>query len=135
MSAILPLPAEVALQMGPARLELATSSLSATRSSQLSYEPVIDRAAPNSMSNKQIEATHYTGLKAKSDAGASAQSTDKEKAANKAVSGFGGTNQGTLGALRLTGFMLALWLQVFAQQTIILSERGTSTNRAVRPKS
>ena len=28
--------------MGPARLELATSSLSATRSSQLSYEPKVD---------------------------------------------------------------------------------------------
>ena len=93
--------------MGPARLELATSSLSATRSSQLSYEPVIDRAASNSVSEQQIEVTHYAGLKAKSDAGASAQSTDKEKAANKTVSGFGGTKQGALGTLWLTGIMLA----------------------------
>ncbi len=96
--------------MGPARLELATSSLSATRSSQLSYEPMIDRAASNSISDQQIEATHYAGPKAKRDPGSRAQSTDKEKAANKTVSGFGGTNQGALGALWLTGFMLALWL-------------------------
>ncbi len=50
--------------MGPARLELATSSLSATRSSQLSYEPVIDRAAPSSMPEQQAEATHHAGLQA-----------------------------------------------------------------------
>ncbi len=96
---------------------------------------MIDRAASNSISNQQIEATHYAGPKAKRDPGSRAQSTDKEKAANKTVSGFGGTNQGALGTLWLTGFMLALWLQVSAQQTIILSERGTSTNRAVRLKS
>ncbi len=59
--------------MGPARLELATSSLSATRSSQLSYEPVIDHAASNPISEQQIEATHYAGLKAESDAGTGSQ--------------------------------------------------------------
>ncbi len=96
--------------MGPARLELATSSLSATRSSQLSYEPVIDRAASSSMSEQQPEATHQAGLRAKRDPWSCAQSTDKEKAANKTVSGFGGTNQGALGTLRLTEFMFSLSL-------------------------
>jgi hypothetical protein len=71
---------------------------------------VIDRAASSSMSEQQPEATYYAGLKVKSDAGASAQSTDKEKAANKTVSGFGGTNQGALWTLRLTGFMFSLSL-------------------------
>ena len=96
--------------MGPARLELATSSLSATRSSQLSYEPVIDRAASSSMSEQQPEATHQAERRAKRDPWSRAQLTDKEKAANNTVSGFKGTNQGALGTLWLTGFMLALWL-------------------------
>ncbi len=94
--------------MGPARLELATSSLSATRSSQLSYEPVIDRAAPSSMS--EHPARSDASRRPRAPRGPAANRADKEKAANNTVSGSGGTDQSSLGTLWLTGFMLASWL-------------------------
>ncbi len=94
--------------MGPARLELATSSLSATRSSQLSYEPVIDRAASSSMSDTNSRSHASRRPRATQDP--AVNQADKEKAANKTVSGSGGTDESPLGALGLTGFMLASWL-------------------------
>jgi hypothetical protein len=54
----------------------------------------------------------------------------KEKAADKAVSGFGGTDQRTLGILRLTAFIFASWLAVFAQQSSILSERRPDSQQS-----
>ena len=82
----------LATTLGPARFELATSSLSATRSSQLSYEPEInltpDQLASRTLSlnraSRRIESRRSSKLRR-----STLRAAGKEKAASRAVSGSG----------------------------------------------
>ena len=91
------------VEAGRMELELTNFDLSMVLENSLVLvkERAIDVRAP---------ARSHASRRPRAPCGPAVNNADKEKAANKTVSGSGGTDQRALGTLWLTGFMLASWL-------------------------